>query len=127
MDCPKCEGQLETKRHEGVRIDRCDTCYGILVENYMLDEMKVAFMSETFLDVGSAEIGKKTNKVEEIQCPVCKVAMDKTVDPDQTHIWLETCPKCFRTFLDAGEFTDLKYDTLSDKFKALFQPKRKID
>lgn len=125
MDCPKCTGQLETKRHEGIRIERCDTCYGILAEHYMLDEMKVGFMSETFLDVGKPEIGRKYDKVGDINCPVCKIQMDKVVDPDQTHIWLESCPKCLRVFLDAGEFTDLKYETFADKFKGIFKGKRK--
>jgi Zn-finger nucleic acid-binding protein len=30
------------------------------------------------------------------------------VDAAQPHIWVESCPVCHGTFLDAGEFTDLK-------------------
>ena len=49
-------------------------------------------MIETFLDIGSPTIGKKFDKVEDIQCPHCNVDMDKIVDPNQTRIWMEACP-----------------------------------
>tara|TARA_B100001093_G_scaffold388981_1_gene375166 strand:+ start:1549 stop:1683 length:135 start_codon:yes stop_codon:yes gene_type:complete len=32
---------------------------------------------------------------------------------------MEACPSCERVFLDAGELTDLKYKTFSDKIKYL--------
>ena len=82
-------------------------------------------MVETFLDIGSKSIGKKFDKVDDIQCPHCDVPMDKIVDPEQTHIWMEACPSCERIFLDAGEFTDLKYETFSDKIKNLLKGRRK--
>lgn len=53
---------------------------------FMLDEMREEFMAETFLDIGSASIGKKFDKIEDIQCPHCKVGMDKVVDPTR-HIY----------------------------------------
>ena len=82
-------------------------------------------MIETFLDIGSPTIGKKFVRVEDIQRPHCNVDMGKIVDPNQTHIGMESCPSCDRVFLDAGEFTDLKHDTFSDKIKALLKGKRK--
>ncbi len=44
--------------------------------------------------------------------------MDKTSDPEQTHSWMETCPQCNKIFLDAGEFTDLKYNTFLDRIRS---------
>jgi hypothetical protein len=90
----------------------------------MLGKMRTEFMAETFLDIGSASIGKKFDKVEDIQCTHCKVDMDKIVDPHQTHIWMECCPSSDRIFLDAGEFSDLKYETFSDKIKGLLKGRR---
>ena len=49
-------------------------------------------MIETFLDIGSPAIGKKFDKVEDIQCPHCNVDMDKIVDPNQTRIGMEVLP-----------------------------------
>ena len=40
------------------------------------------------------------------------------VDPNQPHIWYEVCNE-HGMFLDAGEFTDYKYETLLDKFRDL--------
>jgi len=126
MICPKCDGDMETKEHgDGNSMQRCTKCYGLFMEDYVLARMRDEFMVETFLDIGSATLGKKFDKIDDIQCPLCKVQMDKIVDPEQTHIWMESCPGCDRIFLDAGEFTDLKYNTLSDKFKALLKGKRK--
>ena len=51
--------------------------------------------------------------------------MDRIEDPVQTHIWMEAWPSCERVFLDAGELTDLKYETFSDKIKSPLKDKRK--
>ena len=90
----------------------------------MLSETFAQWMAESFLDVGAPSLGKKYDKIDDIDCPVCGVGMDKIEDPVQTHIWMESCPKCARVFLDAGELTDLKYETFSDKFKNLLKGKR---
>ena len=41
-------------------------------------------------------------------------------DVEQPHIRYEQCPDCGRIWFDAGEFTDWKYDTLMDRFRAWF-------
>ena len=50
--------------------------------------------------------------------------MEKKVDPQQQHIWYETCVDCNGSFFDAGEFRDLAQVTISDFFKKLVVPKR---
>ena len=45
--------------------------------------------------------------------------------PKQPHIWTETCPVCFGSFFDAGEFRDFKQETLSDLVKSWFSRERK--
>ena len=125
MECPKCSGELETKTHgDDIKLESCRACYGLLVKGFILEKMREEFMAETFHDIGSASIGKKFDKIEDIQCPHCKVDMDMIVDPQQTHIGMECCPSCDRIFLDAGEFSDLKYKTFSDKIKALLKGRR---
>jgi Zn-finger nucleic acid-binding protein len=51
--------------------------------------------------------------------------MVKVVDPNQTHIWYETCSSCHGSYLDAGELRDLSATTISDFFKSLATPERK--
>ena len=45
-------------------------------------------------------------------------------DERQTHIWYEACAECGGMFFDAGEFTDLKYDTFMDRLRDLLKGKR---
>ena len=125
MLCPKCNGELEAKEHQHIHVDRCNKCCGLLMEAHMLSETFAEWMAESFLDVGAPALGKKYDKIDDIDCPICAVAMEKIEDPVQTHIWMEACPSCNRVFLDAGELTDLKYETFSDKFKGLLKGKRK--
>ena len=51
--------------------------------------------------------------------------MEKKTDEHQTHIWFEACPECGGMFFDAGEFTDLKYDTLMDRIRDFVKGPRK--
>ena len=111
VDCPKCDGELETKTYEEISVQRCNNCYGLLIAEEMLEKMKEERQVEKFLDVGKASVGRKFDKIEDIECPLCKIEMTRLEDPEQTHIWLETCPICHRVFLDAGEYTDLKHNT----------------
>ena len=47
--------------------------------------------------------------------------MEPTYDPEQIHIWYEVCANCDGIWLDAGELTDLKYQTLMDRIKGLLR------
>lgn len=125
MDCPKCPGTLEPKTYgRKITIRRCSECGGLLCKPETLLEMRREWMSEAVLDAGDPRMGKELNKLDDIKCPECDVVMDKTADERQTHIWYESCPSCSNMFLDAGEFTDLKYDTLMDRLRGIVRGKR---
>ena len=125
MDCPKCGGLLEAKAYgPKIKLDRCSNCFGLLVLPDVLMEMREEWMTEAFLDIGHPKVGREFDKVTDITCPYDGAAMDKIVDPVQTHIWMESCPDCTRIFLDAGEFSDLKYETFMDKVRGLLRGKR---
>ena len=49
--------------------------------------------------------------------------MDKTRDPRQRHIWYEVC-KEHGMFLDAGEFRDLKVESVLDVFRTFIKGDR---
>jgi Zn-finger nucleic acid-binding protein len=78
------------------------------------------------IDIGDPEVGKKYNKIEDIKCPACPNSeMLNLMDPQQPHIWFESCPTCYGRFYDAGEFKDYADDTFSDFIKDLFAKERK--
>jgi Zn-finger nucleic acid-binding protein len=125
MDCPKCEGELIDKTVESTVVFRCDQCFGLWVSPSSIRQLLNNWDPDKDFDTGSESIGKKFDKIGDIDCPTCKFRMDKLEDELQPHIWMECCSGCGFTFFDAGELTDLKSKTFSDKFKGLLKGKRK--
>jgi uncharacterized protein len=124
MKCPKCDGDMVQKTYgRRISLNRCANCQGLFVKPDVLMEMKQEWMSEV-LDMGDRAVGRKLNAVDDIDCPECGTHMDKVSDPKQTHIWYEACPNCDGMFFDAGEFTDLKHDTVLDRLRDLIRGRR---
>lgn len=119
MQCPKCAQAMEKVTFQDVEIDRCINCGGMWFDMLELEELKKMDGSEQ-IDTGSNDIGKQYNEVDRIQCPVCHTPMLRMVDKEQHHIWYEGCATCYGVFLDAGEFRDMKHETLWDFVKDLF-------
>ncbi|MEM6709472.1 MAG: zf-TFIIB domain-containing protein [Pseudomonadota bacterium] len=124
LKCSKCVGTLHPVSYEDIHIYRCDTCSGLLCTPEMLNAMERTYLSEAALDTGDPSIGRKMNAIGNFSCPNCGTCMDPTYDPEQVHIWYEVCPNCSHIWLDAGEFTDLKYKTLMDKLRSMLRGKR---
>lgn len=124
MQCPKCHGEMAVKTYgRKISINRCGQCMGLFTKPAVLAEMKKEWMSEA-LDMGDRETGKKYDALGDIDCPECGTRMDKVSDKRQSHIWYESCPSCEGIFLDAGEFTDLKHDTLLDRLRSMIKGRR---
>jgi len=123
MRCPKCRSDMEEIELDGTTIDRCASCSGL-----WFDEGEVEALSNkeaaAEIDTGAASTGKQHNLVDEYRCPRCGGHMEKKVDPQQRHIWYESCVDCHGSFFDAGEFRDLAQVTISDFFKRMISPKR---
>jgi Zn-finger nucleic acid-binding protein len=114
---------MERVSYKDIDIDRCTGCRGIWFD--LLEREKLAKIegSET-VDVGDAADGRKSDRIERIDCPVCRTPMIRMVDPAQPHVWYEACKVCHGVFLDAGEFRDLKERTLLDRVRGLFALER---
>ena len=123
MQCPKCHAEMEEVNYGRLTIDRCTSCKGIWFDIGEAEALKGKWMSE-FIDSGNPEVGKKHDKIEDINCPRCGKKMEKVSDKVQPHIWYEACEE-HGMYFDAGEFTDYKYETLMDKFRALLKGDRK--
>lgn len=128
MRCPKCPGTLEAKTYgRKILVHRCDQCGGLYCKPQALTEMKREWMSEVVLDTGNPRVGKKYDEIGDIDCPECGIPMDKAYDPSQKHIWFETCGQCEGMYFDAGEFSDLKYDTFMDRLRDYWKGSRPVD
>ena len=119
MECPKCNSAMQELKietlHGQVVIDKCENCSGLWFDNGEAEQLKGDWMAE-FVDSGDPEVGKSYNTVRDIQCPRCGKSMKKLKDPIQKHLEYEGCEE-HGVFMDAGEFTDYKYETLLDIFR----------
>jgi Zn-finger nucleic acid-binding protein len=96
-------------------VDRCTACRGLWFDLMEHEELK---SDADIIDIGSEELGRRHNAIDRISCPVCPNSMMlRMVDPQQPHIWFESCPVCYGRYFDAGEFRDLSEHSLSDLFK----------
>jgi uncharacterized protein len=124
MNCPKCNAAMELVTFEGVTVDRCTACKGMWFDANEQKLLKEKKGSEA-IDVGDVAVGKKMDKIHNIQCPRCHTPMIRMVDVDQHHIDYEACTVCYGIFLDAGEFKDLKDFTMSEYLRDLFGRRQK--
>ena len=121
MDCPKCNSNMKEMKidtlHGPVEIDQCEGCKGLWFDNGEAEKLKKDWMAD-FIDSGDPEQGKSYNKVRDIECPRCGKTMTKINDKKQKHLEYEACEE-HGMFMDAGEFTDYKHETLLDVFRDL--------
>jgi PAT family beta-lactamase induction signal transducer AmpG len=124
MRCPKCRADMEQVDYEGTEIDRCTICQGIWFDAGEIDVLKDK-KAAAAIDIGDAKIGREGNAVDRYPCPRCGGGMVRVVDPEQHHIWYETCSSCSGSYLDAGELRDMSTKSISDIFRSLTTPERK--
>ena len=121
MKCPKCSGVLVRQQYsDNIALHRCNDCCGIMLEPEILERIRAEVRADEFFDIGHAKVGDALDHIDRYDCPACKVPMVAGRDPKQIHIQFETCPKCRRLFLDAGELIDLSHETLMDKLRDIF-------
>jgi uncharacterized protein len=125
MNCPKCNSVMQKVSVEDIEVDCCGTCEGIWFDLREHDHLKLIRGSEDRIDLGDpAKLrgGEAMDAVRDINCPRCGVKLVKLSMPDQTHIKYEQCATCGGAFLDAGEFTDFKHLSVSERAKRFLQP-----
>ena len=136
MKCPKCNAQMtEVAAAKGKTVDRCNNCQGLFVRRDVLHLLERNWFfwpkSESdSVDSGDPAVGKRFDKIGEIDCPACSIRMAPISVPDQPHIWLEQCPNCHGLFFDAGELTDFRYHTMADWVRDFFKgsrPEQQLD
>lgn len=115
--CPKCTGLLKfVNFNTELHLYRCNQCYALWCKKSTLDLLLSIWMSDAVIDTGSPFIGRRLNKIDSaVLCPEGHGYMSHKIDPQQRHIGYEHCNICEGIYLDAGEFTDLKYLTILDR------------
>jgi Zn-finger nucleic acid-binding protein len=119
MHCPKCQMNMEKLEHASIEVERCTNCKGIWFDALELDHLLKTPGSE-IIDTGHEKIGEQYNRKDRFACPKCSSqTMIRMVDARQPHIHFEQCKICGGSFLDAGEFRDLREESFLDFFRSL--------
>ena len=118
MPCPKCKGTLQTQTFGEIEFERCNECMGLWFDMLEKEDL-VALSGSESIDIGSDSIGRQYTDVRDVSCPKCEQPMIPMIDKDQYHIRYESCPTCYGTFFDAGEFRDLKEHTVLERFNQM--------
>ena len=124
MQCPKCDAEFEKVVFHDIEVDRCTGCRGLWFDMLEKEDLVKIKGSES-IDVGPDQVGESYDLQRDINCPVCHQKMIPMVDKDQFHIHYESCATCYGTFFDAGEFRDLKDQTVAERFSQMLQTLRR--
>jgi len=123
MKCPKCTSAFEKISFSEIEVDRCLGCKGLWFDMLEKEDLVIIEGSEA-IDIGSEQVSEEYRNLRDIRCPKCTVKMLPMVDKDQFHIKYESCPICYGTFFDAGEFRDLKEHSVLERFIEMLQTLR---
>lgn len=113
LHCPKCRSRMAPVTVAGIEVDRCTSCGGLWFDMLEHEDLKDAPGAES-LDTGNASAGDRYDHVGLVRCPVDGQTMVRMVDKAQPTLWLESCPVCYGTFFDAGEFREFAEETFRD-------------
>ena len=120
MKCPKCGSEFEKIGFQEIEIDRCLDCRGLWFDMLEKEDLVRIEGSES-IDIGTRRVGEGFDDLRGAECPKCSVPMLAMIDKDQYHIHYESCPVCYGTFFDAGEFRDLKERTVLERFAQMLK------
>lgn len=113
LRCPKCHSTMTPVTVVDIEVDRCSGCGGLWFDLLEQEDLKQSGKAEE-LDSGDPGTGKRYDQVGLIRCPVDGEPMVRMVDKAQPELWLESCPLCYGTFFDAGEFREFADQRLRD-------------
>jgi len=125
MQCPKCNSpMLEIPAAYATSVSRCENCHGIACQDDALSSLQRQWFlwpkhDPREIDSGTAREGRRWNELKDVACPGCGAAMCTVQAPGQEHIRLDRCNPCGLTFFDAGEMSDLRYETLADSVRGM--------
>lgn len=106
----------------GIEVDRCTGCGGLWFDMLEHEDLKDADGIEA-LDTGDSAVGERYDHVGQVRCPIDGQPMIRMVDKAQPTLWLESCPLCYGTFFDAGEFREFTDETIRDMVQRRRRPR----
>jgi len=108
MNCPKCNGELESRTLDDVQVHECTQCHGVWFEQNALRRAKDEANADLrWMDF---DIWKDHDQFQinehSLLCPSCQVKM-AAIQYGSTQVTVDACPKCHGIWLDKGEFEQI--------------------
>lgn len=100
--CSLCREEFVTASLEGVPVEYCEACRGVLVELPAFGRLVPALRAgKTFVSSLPALDPKDLER--RLDCPVCLTVMDTHVYGGPGNFVIDNCPRCLVNFLDHHE------------------------
>ena len=120
MNCPKCQTSMEPVTFGDIEVDRCTACHGMWFDALEKEHLAHLKGSEV-IDLGTPTLDARPMNTGPLTCPRCKSQLIRMADTDHRDVQIESCTVCYGTFLDAGEFRDMKEYSVREFLKKLFR------
>ncbi|HEY7840503.1 MAG TPA: phospholipid scramblase-related protein [Gammaproteobacteria bacterium] len=106
LNCPHCKSLLQESLYEGVAVQSCARCNGVLVDKAGLQ--KIAHRRETEVPRNMPTPRRPSEVV--LHCPHCATPMTKGVQGKLRKITFDMCAGCTAVWLDRGELESIQLD-----------------
>ena len=108
LSCPLCKIDLVRWSYEGLNINQCGSCRGVLVVEGRLGGIQAKReRSRAQLETELGETrGRDTRKI--VHCPECSSAMEKRIVKRPHSFAIDCCDDCGLVWLDGGELAALQ-------------------
>lgn len=106
LNCPHCQSALQESLYEGVAVQCCMRCNGVLVDKAGLQ--RIAQRRETAVPRNTPTPRRPPEVV--LYCPHCATPMNKGVQGKLRKITFDMCVNCTAVWLDRGELESIQLD-----------------
>jgi Zn-dependent protease with chaperone function/Zn-finger nucleic acid-binding protein len=118
--CPACGSGLAFESYEGVRIERCSGCAGVVVDRRRIRKIQLREerpvpsaerreLAAILSGIRDSRFLADTNRTEPLRrCYRCRQEMGKTYFSSARPIVIDECPACALVYLDSGELEKLQ-------------------
>ncbi len=108
MKCPVCSDELERVTYEGMSVQRCGQCRGVLAGRQRVEAIKRTREKppKQLMDEAAREANADTEA--KVRCPRCRAAMAKQRLPKPASFHIDTCAACKLIWFDGGELARLQ-------------------
>jgi Zn-finger nucleic acid-binding protein len=107
-NCPRCEFPMSVAAVDGLKVEHCLECHGVLLENHQFATL-VRQRRARFKGVPSQPVVMDQDQLKiVVDCPGCRRTMEVHPYYGPGNIVIDSCSHCRLVWLDSGEMTAIE-------------------